>query len=331
MNEHGEQPVDVVIVGGGPAGLSLALALVRARRSVVVIDAGQPRNGVAPHMHGVLGHDGVPPTRLLELGRAEVEGYGGQVVAGEVSAVAVAADGIRVSASGKGASTPSALAGTVSFLARRLVVATGLRDELPDFEGISEQWGRGVVVCPYCDGWERRDEVIGVIATSVGSVHQAQMLRQWSDRIVYFSNGVGEPDAATADALRARGIELEVRSIRRLVVDERDAVTGIELTDGTIAPVGAVFTGPTPVPNDGLLRAIGAATKQTPMGEWIETDADGRTSVPGVWAVGNVVDPRANVPVSLGAGSLLAAAVNMDLIEEEIAAAVEHQGARAAV
>ena len=299
-------PADVVIIGGGPAGLSAALSLGRARRRVVVVDGGRPRNVTAPHMHGVLGHDGLPPLELLEKGRREVLGYGVRIIPATADFARVVDGGVEVDTT----------AGILT--ARRLVVATGLADELPDIPGLREQWGRGAVVCPYCDGWEHRDDVIGVIATTPESVRQAQLLRQWSDRVVYFPNAIGEPDSETADALARRGIRIEHGTVAAVQI-VGDEVTGVEL-DGRTVPVDVIFTGPTLRPNDALLRSLGATASDGPNGSWVDIDADGRTSVPGVWAVGNVVDLRANVSVSLGLGALLAGAVNADLVLEDIAA-----------
>ena len=308
---NGLERTDVVIVGGGPAGLSAALSLGRARRRVIVVDAGKPRNMTAAHMHGVLGHDGLSPLRLLELGRKEIAGYGVRLIHDEV--VAARTDGARLEV--------DTAKGTIRT--RRLLVATGLDDELPDIPGLREQWGRGVVVCPYCDGWEHRAEVIGIVATSPRSVEQAQLLRQWSDRIIYFPNVIGDPAADELDALLRRGISIEPGSVTGLSIED-DRVTGVEL-DGRVAPVGVVFTGPTLRPRDALLRSLGAATTDGPNGPWVEIDDDGRTSVPGVWAVGNVVDARANVSVSLGLGSLVAGAVNADLVGDDIADTVRTQ------
>ena len=273
---------------------------------MVVVDGGRPRNAVAPHMHGVLGHDGLPPLGLLARGRAEIAGYGGRFIDGEVSTARVRQGDGRIEAL-----TPAGTLGT-----RRLLVATGLRDEPPDLPGLAEQWGRGVVVCPYCDGWEHRDDIVGVVATSPHSVEQAQLLRQWSERVVFFPHLSPVPDAATVDAFARRDIRVESGTVTRLRIED-GTVTGVELEGRTIA-VGVVFTGPTPRPSDGLLRTLGARVLAGPMGEWVDVDGDGRTSVPGVWAVGNVVDARANVPVSLGAGSLVAGALNADLIAEDV-------------
>lgn len=295
---------DVAVVGGGPAGLSAALSLARARRRVIVFDAGDPRNGVAAHMHGVLGHDGLPPARLLERGRDEVSGYGGLIVDGRVGTARADGDGIEVAGP----------AGAVT--ARRLIVATGLRDGLPDIPGLREQWGRGVVVCPYCDGWERRHHTIGIIATGQHAIGQAHQLRQWSERIVYFPNDVGEPSAEEQRSLARRDIRVEQGRVLG-VQPSAGRLTAVGLPDRAV-PVETIFTQTTLHPRDALLRALGARTRDDDGGSWVRVDGDGRTSVTRVWAVGNVVDPRSNVSVSLGAGSLIAGAVNADLTEEDI-------------
>ncbi len=312
-----QEPTDVVIVGGGPAGLSAALSLGRARRRVIVVDAGTPRNRTAPHMHGVLGHDGLSPLRLLERGREEVAGYGVRIIRGEVTAVhAGVADGGDGAAMNVGAAIEVETADEV-VRTRRLLVATGLEDVLPDIPGLREQWGRGVVVCPYCDGWEHRNDVIGVVATSPRSIEQAQLLRQWSDRVIYFANGFGEPSAEELAALGRRGIHLELGSVTGLRIDA-DRVTGVQV-GGRVVSVGVVFTGPALRPRDALLRSLGAMTTEGPLGTWVDVDDDGRTSVPGVWAVGNVVNSRSNVSVSMGLGSLVAGALNADLVADDIA------------
>lgn len=300
---------DVAIIGGGPAGLSAALLLSRARRRIVVIDDGQPRNATAPHMHGVLGHDGLSPLRLLELGRKEVARYGGRLERATVSTLHVGDRSLEVTTKSGG-----------RFRARRALVATGLSDELPAIPGMREQWGRGVVVCPYCDGWEHRHDVVGVVATSERSTEQAQLLRQWSERIVYFPDQLGEPDAAGRKALVDRGIRIERGDITGLRIEE-DRVSGVRV-DGRIVPVGVVFTAPRQRPQDSLLRALGATRTEDDLGDWIAVDDDGRTSVPGVYAVGNVVNARSNVSVSLGLGTLVGGAITLDLLGEDIARAL---------
>lgn len=302
-------PTDVVIVGGGPAGLSAALSLGRARRRVTVIDSREPRNRFAAHMHGVLGHDGLPPLALLERGRAEAAGYGVRFLREEVASARIDGDVIEVDTAYGPLRT------------RRLLVATGLEDVLPDIPGFREQWGRGVVVCPYCDGWEHRDDVIGVVATSPRSTEQAQLLRQWSERVVYFENVVGAASGTALDTLERRGIRVESGPVTGLRI-EGERVTGVEV-DGRVVDVGVVFTGPGLRARDALLRSLGASTTESELGDWVDVDDDGRTSVPGVWAVGNVVNVRANVSVSLGLGSLVAGALNADLVADDIAALLD--------
>ena len=296
---------DVAVVGGGPAGLSAALSLARARRRVIVFDAGDPRNRVALHIHGVLGHDGLPPAQLLKRGRGEVGRYGGVVVDWRVDAARASCDGIEITG-------PS---GTIA--ARRLILATGLRDELPDIPGLREQWGRGVVTCPYCDGWERRHDTIGIIAAGPYALDQAHQLRQWSDRIIYFPNDLGVPSAAAQQTLWQRNIRIE-RGHIQAVQSSAGRIEAIKVSDRSVL-VDTIFTQTTLHPRDELLRDMGARTLGGANGSsWISVDSDGRTSIKHVWAVGNVIDPRANVSVALGAGSLVAGAVNADLTTDDI-------------
>src|SRR5215469_2244736 len=184
---------DVVVIGGGAAGLTGALMLARSRRSVVVIDAGAPRNAPATGVHGLLGREGMSPAELLERGRAEVRGYGGHVVTGEVIAVTTADGGFEV-----------ALSDGRTVRARLLLVATGLTDELPDIPGLRDRWGRDVLHCPYCHGWEVRDQAIGVLATGPLSVQQALLFRQLSDDVTFFSHTMlpEEPEQLTARGIR---------------------------------------------------------------------------------------------------------------------------------
>jgi thioredoxin reductase len=304
---------DVVVVGGGSAGLSAALMLVRSRRRVLVLDGGEPRNGVASHMHGVLGRDHTSPLGLLADGRREVERYGGRIEAGTI-VDAVPTDGGFAVRTDDGSTQQT----------RRLLVATGLRDQLPDIPGVQDQWGRGVVTCPYCDGYEARDRRVAVLATAAMSVFQAQLLRQLSAEVTYFSRGMLPPSEDQRAAFAARGIKLDDRPIARVVTVD-DAVVAIETVDGDRIDIAVVFIAPQPVPRDELLVRLGAARRDD--GAWTAVDATGRTSVPGLFAVGNVVDPMANVPMSMGAGSAVGGALNADLVTNDIARALGHTGA----
>jgi thioredoxin reductase len=291
---------DVIVIGAGAAGLSAALVLGRAKRRVAVIDAGAPRNAPATHVQGFLSRDGIPPAELLAAGRAEVSGYGVELVDDRV--VAVEGDFIVH------------LAGGRALSARRIVVATGVRDELPDIPGVRERWGRDLLHCPYCHGWEVRDQPIGVLGTLPGSVQHALLVRQWSGDVMFFVND----HELTADEnvqLEVRDVQIVDGKVARLVVED-DRLTGVELADGRVLARTAVFIRPGNVPHaDGLLAGLGCTVDDA---GFVRVDGVGRTSTVGVWAAGNVVDPRAQVITAAGAGSAAAIAINADLVDEDV-------------
>ena len=297
--------LDVVIVGGGAAGLGGALVLGRARRRVAVVDAGSPRNAPAAHMQGFLSRDGMPPADFLAAGRAEVTAYGVELIEDRVVRVDV---GFAVW-----------LASGQVLEARRLLVATGVRDELPDIAGAHERWGRDLLHCPYCHGWEVRDQPIGVLGTRPDAVQHALLVRQWSDDVVFFVHTMDlGPDERRR--LEARDVQVVQGAVARLVV-EADRLTGVELIDGRVIERVAIFIRPTNVPHaDGLLTGLGCDVDQA---GFPVVDASGQTNVVGVWAAGNVVDPRLQVITSAGAGSAAAIALNADLVLEDIQYAIE--------
>ncbi|MCE7000840.1 NAD(P)/FAD-dependent oxidoreductase [Saccharothrix sp. S26] len=303
---------DVVVVGGGAAGLNGALMLARSRRSVVVIDAGSPRNAPADGVHGLLARDGMPPAELVERGRAEVRGYGGHVVRGEVEAVTREDDRFVVS-----------LADGRTVRARRLLVTTGLVDELPDVPGLRERWGRDVVHCPYCHGWEVRDQAIGVLATGPMAVHQALLFRQLSADVTLFSHD-HPPTAEQAEQLAARGVDVVPGEVASLEI-AGDRIVGVRLTDGRTVGREVVAVGSRMVARAGFLAALGLRPVPHPsgMGEHVPADATGRIDVPGVWVAGNVTDLSAQVGAAAAAGATAGAQINADLIAEETRLAVE--------
>lgn len=304
MSDLADIQHDVVVVGGGAAGLSAALMLGRSRRSVVVVDQGKPRNAVAPHMHGVLSRDGMSPVDFLEQGRAEARKYGVTFVEGEVTAIDTVVDGFLVR-------------GPRDLRAKRVVVATGLVDVLPDIPGVRDLWGTSAVVCPYCDGWEVRDKPLGVIATSPMSRNQAHLLRQWTPNLTVFgAREAGIPDVEIA-GLEARGITLAPPAEKVSLGDDVIVAT----TNGDVH-VARVFVGARPRPSDSLLVALGCATTDTFAGSYVVTEPGGQTSVAGVWAIGNVADSKALVSIAMGAGTLAATQINISLLEEEIAHAI---------
>ena len=295
---------DVAIVGGGAAGLSAALVLGRARRRVVVIDAGAPRNAPAAHMQGFLSRDGIPPADFLAVGRDEVRGYGVELIEGHVEAIE---PGFSVR-----------LTGGPALDARRVLIATGARDELPDIPGVRERWGRDLLHCPYCHGWEVRDRPLGVLGTAPGSVGHALLVRQWSDDLAYFPH-TSELVSGELHELEARGVQVISGVVARLVI-EADRLVGVEMNDGRLILRAAVFIRPINRPHtDGLVTRLGCDVDDV---GFPIIDATGRTSVPGVWAAGNVVDPRFQVVTSAGAGSAAAIAINADLVREDVERAV---------
>jgi thioredoxin reductase len=297
---------DVVIIGGGAAGLSAALVLSRARRRVLVVDAGTPRNAPAAHLHGYLSRDGLPPTELLAIGRDEVRGYGGTVCDGSVRELVRCGSGFAV-----------LLSNGRRVSARRLLVATGLRDELPDIPGLRERWGRDVLHCPYCHGYEVRDQQLGVLGGAPEAIRYAQIVRQWAQDVVFFAPA-GTLTNADRSQLVARAIGIVEGTVSRILVSD-DRLCGVELADGRTVRRAAVFVPPRFVPHNDVLAGLGCAIDDR---GWVVTGPDGRTSVPGVWVAGNVANPRAQLITAAGEGSAAAIAINADLVDEDVRDAV---------
>ncbi|GAA2128572.1 NAD(P)/FAD-dependent oxidoreductase [Nocardioides bigeumensis] len=308
-----ESAYDVVVVGGGAAGLNAGLMLGRARRSVLVVDAGTPRNAPADAVHGLFAREGTRPAELLERGRHEVRTYGGEVVAGEVVTVERAGDGFAIG-----------LADGRETRARRLLVTSGLVDELPDVPGLRERWGRDVVHCPYCHGWEVRDRAIGVVGSNPMAVHGALLWRQWSDDVVLFRHTAPDLTDDQAEQLAARGVRVVEEPIAEVVV-ENDRIVGVRLADGQVVAREILAVGTRMVARAGFLAGLGLVPEEHPtgMGEFVPADPMGRSSVPGVWLAGNVTELHAQVGAAAAGGAFAAAQLNMDLVADDTARAVE--------
>ncbi|MFB9676078.1 NAD(P)/FAD-dependent oxidoreductase [Streptosporangium vulgare] len=310
--------VDAVVIGGGAAGLNGALMLARSRRSVVVIDSGSPRNASAAAMHGFIVLDGTPPHEILRRSREQVRRYGGRVVFGEVASAAPAAP----SADGDLCFTLT-LADGRSITARRLLVATGLRDVLPEVPGLRQHWGHGVVHCPYCHGWEVRDQPIGVLATGPASVHHALLFRQLTKDLIYFTHGTSlDEDARTR--LAARDIRIVDTPVREVVDREDGTLAGLRLTDGQVVArrVLAVAT-QTQARTEGL-DGLKLPMEDLPdtMGRRFVSGMAGVTEVPGVWVAGNATDLSAQVGASAAAGALAGSHINAVLVTADTDAAL---------
>ncbi|WP_432062437.1 NAD(P)/FAD-dependent oxidoreductase [Streptomyces sp. S1] len=312
MNAHTEQ-YEVVVVGGGAAGLSAALVLGRSRRRTLVVDAGEPRNAATSHMQGVLSRDGMSPAAYLAAGREEIAAYGVEWRAGRVTGAAPdGRDGFTVT-----------LADGTEVGARRLVVTTGLVDELPEIDGVAGRWGRDVLHCPYCHGWEVRDRAFGVIAHPEMPAHQALMVSHWSSDVTLFLHTAAGLSGREAALLDAAGVKVVTGEVAGLAVED-DRLTGVRLADGRFVPREVVFVGANRLAaRDGVLRQLGAKLDETPFGEFVAVDATGRTSVPGVWAAGNVTGPQEQVVNAVGLGYRVGVAINTELLFGDLEAALE--------
>ncbi|WP_051476625.1 NAD(P)/FAD-dependent oxidoreductase [Arthrobacter sp. Br18] len=308
---------DVVIIGGGAAGLSAAVTLGRALRSVLVIDAGEPRNAPATGMHGFLSRDGVAPQDLLSIGREEVSTYGGMILQGTATAA-------RVQLQSGGPGFEVLLEDGGSVRARRLLLTTGLVDELPEIPGLRNQWGRGVVHCPYCHGWEIRNRPIGVLASGPMAIHQTLLFRQWSNDITLFFNDAVTPSEDEWEKLAARSIRVVEGAVREVEGDSA-GVTGLVLESGRVFALGALVVGPRMTARSSVFASLGLQTEEHPLGvgAYLETGPQGATAVPGVWAAGNASDLSAQVIASAAGGVAAGAAINADLIAEETTTAVQ--------
>ncbi len=301
-----DEAYDVAVIGGGPAGLSGALTLARSRRSVVVVDGGEPRNAPAAAVHGFFTRDGTPPKELLATGRNEIAAYGARLVDSAVVGVTVDGGGFQL-----------ALVDGSTISSRRLLVTTGLVDELPDVPGVRELWGDQVLHCPYCHGWEVRDQAIGVLASGPRTTHQALLFRQLSDDVVVFGH-THPPSSDERAELAARGIAVFDGEVTALEVDD-GRLTGARLSSGELVPREVVAVAPRFVARSEALQSLGVELVEQPGYGWrVASDTVGRTNVPGVWVAGNVTDLAAQVVAAAATGAAAAAQINADLVADDV-------------
>lgn len=292
---------DAIVIGGSFAGLSAAMYIARARRSVAVIDAGLPRNRFAAHSHGFFGHDGSAPGDMLATARAQVLAYPtASLVSGEARTAAPHGHGFAVT-----------LASGEQLTADRLVLAFGLHDELPPLPGLAERWGNSVIICPYCHGFEFSGQRLGVLAMTPMSAHQAMLVAEWGP-VTYFSNGF-EPDAATRDELVHRGVSVEATPVMALR-GEAPALSAVDLADGRQVPLDALFIGPQSRLNSDIADQLGCAFDDAPFGRIIRTDALKQTTVPGVFAAGDIARPMHSVTFAAADGVMAGTALHRSLV-----------------
>lgn len=289
---------DVIVIGGSYSGMAAALQLLRARRSVLIVDAGRRRNRAASHSHGFLAQDGADPGDIARTARKQLEAY----------PTLSWRDREAVSASGEKDAFEVTLDDGSHHHARRLLLATGVSDTLPDIAGLQDRWGRSVFHCPYCHGYELQLGEIGVIATGPMSIHQAQMLPEWG-RVTFFLQRALELDAAAATDLAARGVRVETTAIARI-----EGHADVVLTDGRQLPFAGLFTAPRNAPSSPIAEQVGCALVETPLGTQIGTSDAKESSIPGIYACGDVARAPHSVSLAVGDGAWAGAQLHRSLI-----------------
>lgn len=303
-----EQAVDVVVVGGGPAGLQAALMLGRARRSVTVVDGGRPRNAVARAVHNLIGHEGIAPDQLLARGRADAVRYGVEIVSGSVVDVRREEPCWVVHLEDGG-----------QRRSRALLLATGIVEDLPPVDGLATLWGRDVVACPYCHGWEARDKAVAVVGSGPRAWQQLLLLLRFTRDLALLSDGPTRLDDAQVEYLRRAGVVVREDPIARVVADG-DHLEGVRFVTGEVLRREALFAVTTRRQPSDLADRLGCSTvSDGPMAGALEADPTGRTGVSNVWAAGSAANPGLTVIGAAGHASTVAIAVNNTLIEEDVA------------
>lgn len=289
---------DVAIIGGSFAGISAGLPLARARRRVAVFDDGMRRNRFASASHGFLAQDGRPPAEIVAHARVQLTAYPSvEWIEGRVSDLRAAADSlfqVRV--------------GERTCEARRIVLATGVSDELPRIPGLAERWGRSVFHCPYCHGYELDRGRIGVIATGPASLHQAALVAEWG-QVSFFLNGAVQPTEEESRGLTRRGVEIEATPIAS-IADKACVV----LEDGRQLRFAGLFTASRTRPASPLAEQLGCEHESGPLGAYVKTGPMKETSVPGVFACGDLARAAGNVAMAVGDGALAGAGAHASLV-----------------
>jgi thioredoxin reductase len=327
---------DVVVVGGGVAGVQAALVLARARRHVVVVDGGHPRNEHAHAVHNLAGHEGAAPAALLARARSDAARYGVEFVIGTVTG-ARSGDARRTAqdagapawhiavARGDCTGTTDATAetdtitGTIAepaaFTTASLVLATGVTEDLPDVPGLAALWGRDVVSCPYCHGWEAAGLPVAVVGSGPRAWRQLLLLSRFTDDLTLLASGPAGLEPAQLNLLDRLGVTVREDPLTR-VAAQGGRLAGVEFADGRLVPYGVLFAATARRQASSLPAVLGCAV----FGAAVTTDADGRTSVPGVWAVGSCADPSLTVAGAMGHATMTAIALNNALVDSEMEA-----------
>jgi thioredoxin reductase len=295
---------EVIVIGGSFAGLSAAMQLARARRRTLVIDGGLPRNRFAHAAHGFFAQDGKAPHAILAEAAAQVRAYPTvELRTGQAVSATRSAEGFRVT-----------LADGREESALRLVLAIGQTDELPPLPGLTERWGVTVLHCPYCHGYEVRDQELGVLANHVMSAHQGVLIPDWGPT-TYFTQGTFTPDDEQRARLLARGVRIEESPVVELL-GKAPELEGVRLQNGKVLPIRALFTAPKTRLSSPLAEQLGCAIDQGPSGPYVRVDDWKATSVPGVYAAGDAATPMHNATFASAAGVMAGVGAHASLVME---------------
>lgn len=293
---------DAIVIGGSFAGLSAAIYIARARRSVRIIDTGLPRNRFASHSHGFFTQDGSAPAAMLATARSQVAAYPTSgFVDGEAVGATRNAEGFAV-----------ALATGEVLESARLVLAFGISDDLPEVPGLAERWGKSVLHCPYCHGFEFSGQRLGVLHLSPLSIHQALLIAEWGPTTLYL-NGASRPDEAALAELRKRGIAIEPAPVKALR-GEGDRLSAIELADGRMSETDALYIGARTRLNSGIAEQLGCELDEGPLGAFIRTDEQKATTVPGVYAAGDITRAAHSATFASADGVMAGTALHRSLV-----------------
>ncbi len=283
---------EAIVIGGNFAGLSAAMQLARARRSILLIDAGRPRNRFAEASHGFLGQDGMTPAAIMLEGKRQLSAY----------PTVSFAEGEAITAEKTGGKFNVVLADGRQFSADRLLLATGVRDTLPDIPGLAARWGRSALHCPYCHGYEVRDRALGVLGSHPFSIHAALLIPDWGPA-TYFSQGLVEPDQEQLAQLAARQVRVESSPIVEFLGTAPD-LEAVRLQDGRVVPLSAIFVAPKVSMATPLAEQLGCEFGDAPLGPVIRLDERKETTVKGVYAAGDATNPMHNATLASASGVL---------------------------
>jgi thioredoxin reductase len=304
MNANSRTDVfDVIIVGGGPAGLTAALMLGRACKRVLVCDAGKPRNRVAQAAHGFFSRDGLSPAELLQIGREQLHPYDVEIQVGEVVEAQKMSDHFQVN-----------LSDGNQFVGRKLLLATGMKDSLPAIDGFAKLWGSSIFHCPYCHGWEVRDQPLAIYGKGEVGFEMIFMLTGWSRDLVFCSDGSAELTHEQRQQLSNWGVQLREEKIARLEYQD-DKLTGIVFTNNKVLPRRAILLRPRSYQHSHLAAKLGCKLGSDDI---VQVDESKQTSIPGLYAVGDVSSPYSQIAVAVASGTLAAVSINHTLTEENL-------------